>query len=46
MVAASDGSGNKLYINGSEVSAITSTSTNEDLGKNYRIGTRYTTSGS
>ena len=44
MVATSDGSGSKLYIDGVEVSAINSASADEDFGKNYRIGTRYTTS--
>lgn len=44
MVATSDAAGSKLYIDGTEVTAINSTSADEDFGKNYRIGTRYTTS--
>jgi len=46
MVATSDSSGSKLYLNGSEVLTSTSTSVDEDFGKNFRIGTRYTTSAS
>ena len=45
MVACSDGDGSKLYLNGIEVNTIDSTSPDEDFGINYRIGTRYTTSG-
>ena len=44
LVVTSDTSGSKLYINGLEVALTTSTSTDEDFGINYRIGTRYTTS--
>ena len=44
MIVTSDSSGSKLYLNGYEVSTSTSTSTDEDFGINYRIGTRYTTS--
>jgi hypothetical protein len=44
MVATSDDTGSKLYLNGSEVPTASSTSADEDFGKNYRIGTRYTTS--
>ena len=44
MVACSDGDGSKLYLNGIEVSSSTTMSTDEDFGKNYRIGTRMTTS--
>lgn len=44
MVATSDNNGSKLYLNGNMVTALTSTSSDEDFGVNYRIGTRYTTS--
>ena len=44
MVATSDSTGSKLYINGVEVVLSTSSSPDEDFGINYRIGTRYTTS--
>lgn len=44
MAAISDNAGSKLYINGLEVATVTSTSTDEDFGINYRIGTRFTTS--
>ena len=45
MIVTSDSSGSKLYLNGYEVDTTTSTSsTDEDFGINYRIGTRYTTS--
>ncbi len=43
MVATSDSTGSKLYINGVEVVLTTSTSPDEDFGINYRIGTRFTT---
>ena len=45
IVATSDNNGSKLYINGSEVTLTSSSSPDEDFGINYRIGTRYTTSG-
>jgi hypothetical protein len=45
MVATSEDTGSKLYLNGNEVST-SSNSVDEDFGKNYRIGTRYTTSNS
>jgi len=44
MVVCSDGDGSKLYLNGYEVTPISSASADEDFGINYRIGTRYTTS--
>ena len=45
MVVVSDSSGSKLFINGVEVDSTTENSADEDFGINYRIGTRYTTSG-
>ena len=45
MVVCSDSNGSKLYLNGYEVTPIGSASVDEDFGINYRIGTRYTTSG-
>ena len=45
IVATSDSTGSKLYINGLEVVLSNSSSPDEDFGINYRIGTRYTTSG-
>lgn len=46
IIAVSDSSGSKIYVNGSNRTsdAYSTTSTDEDLGKNFRIGTRYTTS--
>jgi hypothetical protein len=45
MVVTSDGTGGNLYLNGVEqTSETTTSSTDEDFGVNYRIGTRYTTS--
>jgi len=43
MVATSDSTGSKLYLNGQPVSSTTEVSADEDFGINYRIGTRYTT---
>lgn len=43
MVITSDAGGSKLYIDGTERTLIGSTSIDEDIGKNFRIGTRYTT---
>ena len=44
MTVTSNASGSKLYYNANEVSGLFSnTSIDEDLGKNFRIGTRYTT---
>jgi hypothetical protein len=43
MVATSDSTGSKLYINGVYTAATTETSADEDFGINYRIGTRFTT---
>ena len=45
MVVTSNKDGTKLYLNGAEVSTLTSTAVDDDFGINYRIGTRYTTSG-
>ena len=45
IVATSDSTGSKLYINGLEVVLSNSSSPDEDFGINYRIGTRYTTTG-
>lgn len=44
LVATSDSSGSNLYLNGKEVIGGSRNSVDEDLGKNFRIGTRYTTS--
>ncbi len=44
MVVTSDGNGSKIYINGIEKTATSSSSATETFGVNYRIGTRYTTS--
>jgi hypothetical protein len=44
MVVKSDSSGSALYLNGRKVNATDTQSFDEDIGKNYRIGTRYTTS--
>ena len=46
IITTSDSGGSKIYVNGSNRTsdAATSNSTNENLGKNFRIGTRYTTS--
>ncbi len=44
MTVTSDSTGSKIYINGVEKVATFSSSADEDFGKNYRIGTRYTTS--
>jgi hypothetical protein len=44
-VVVSDATESRLYLNGTEVSTyVSQISTNENLGVNYRIGTRYTTS--
>ena len=46
LITTSDSSGSKIWINGSNRTsdAASTNSTDEDLGKNFRIGTRYTTS--
>ena len=52
MVVTSDASRSYLYLDGYEISVhpkyrtsyVSTTSIDEDLGKNFRIGTRYTTS--
>jgi len=44
MVATSNSSESKLYLNGQLVTGGNRASTDEDFGKNFRIGTRYTTS--
>ena len=43
----SDSSGSKVYIDGVDVTstADTTNSCDEEFGNNFRIGTRYTTSG-
>lgn len=48
LVVTSDSSGSKVYFNGVEKTseADTTNSCNETFGTNFRIGTRYTTSGS
>lgn len=47
LITTSDSSGSKIWVNGSNRTsdAAATSSTDEDLGKNFRIGTRYTTSG-
>jgi hypothetical protein len=45
MVITSDSTGGKIYLNGSAVTPLLSNSVNENLGVNFRIGTRYTDSG-
>ena len=46
LVVSSDNSGTEIWVNGSNRTsdAAASNSTNENLGINFRIGTRYTTS--
>jgi hypothetical protein len=45
MVVTSDNTESRLYLAGTEVdSYVSQTSIDEDFGKNFRIGTRYTTS--
>ena len=48
VIVSSDSSGSEVWINGSNrtADAAASSSTNENLGVNFRIGTRYTTSNS
>lgn len=46
LVAVSDSSGSEVYLNGEKLAnPDTSNSLNESLGKNFRIGMRYTSSG-
>ena len=44
MVIGSDSGGSILYLNGNEVNTTNESSFDEDIGRNFRIGTRYTTS--
>jgi len=45
MTVVSDNNGSRLYLNGEEVdSYVSQNSIDEDFGRNFRIGTRYTTS--
>lgn len=44
MVITSDSTGGNIYLNGSAVTPLVSNSVNENLGVNFRIGTRYTDS--
>ena len=44
IIATSNSSGSKIYINGAYAAATNEASADEDFGINYRIGTRYTTS--
>lgn len=44
MVITSDSTGSRLYIDGTQRTLVASSSVDEDLGVNFRIGTRYTTS--
>jgi len=43
MVVTSDSSGSVLYLNGEPVNTTHEVSFDEDLGKNFRIGTRFNT---
>jgi hypothetical protein len=46
MTLTSNNSGSKLFLNGTEVNNyVNNSSINETFGKNFRIGTRFTTSG-
>ena len=45
LVLTSDATGSKMYIDGTERTLLSSLSLDEDLGVNFRIGTRYTTTG-
>ena len=45
MTVTSDSTGSVLYLNGEVISGGPRNSIDEDLGLNFRIGTRYTTSG-
>jgi len=42
IVIAGNTSGNKIYINGRRVAEVSTNPTDMSLGKNFRIGTRYT----
>ena len=44
MVVTSDSGGGQVFIDGTKRTAVLSNSVDEDLGVNFRIGTRYTTS--
>ena len=44
MVVTSDSSGSQIYVDGTKRTAINDNSYTENLGVNFRIGTRYTTS--
>jgi hypothetical protein len=44
MIVTSESTGGKIYLNGAEVTPLVSNSVNENLGVNFRIGTRYTDS--
>jgi len=44
MVVTSDSSGSQIFIDGTKRTAVASNSYDEDLGVNFRIGTRFTTS--
>lgn len=44
LTIVSDASGSRLFIDSSFVNPLSNSSLNETLGKNFRIGTRYTTS--
>jgi hypothetical protein len=45
LIITSDATSSKLYIDGTSRTLVANTSLNENLGVNFRIGTRYTTSG-
>lgn len=44
MTVTSDSTGSALYLNGAQIDGGNRNSIDEDLGRNFRIGTRYTTS--
>ena len=46
MVVTSNSGGSQIFIDGTKRTAVASSSVDEDLGVNFRIGTRYTTSAS
>jgi len=44
MIVTSDSGGSQIFIDGTKRTAVASSSVDEDLGVNFRIGTRFTTS--
>ena len=43
MIVTSDSGGSQIFIDGTKRTAVASSSVDEDLGVNFRIGTRFTT---